>query len=60
MYTRRLPSELQDVDRDVFNEKPSKEDIIAVPEGQGKFIDIRNVNKRNVKMVNYLNYLLFI
>lgn len=37
MYTRRLPSDLQDTDRDVFNEKPSKEDIIAVPEGQGKY-----------------------
>lgn len=36
MYTRRLPSDLQEIDRDVFNEKPSKEDIIAVPEGQGK------------------------
>lgn len=35
MYSRRLPSELQDVERDIFNEKPSKEDIIAVPEGQG-------------------------
>lgn len=35
LYTRRLPSDLQDIDRDVFNEKPSKEDIIAVPEGQG-------------------------
>lgn len=35
LYSRRLPSDLQDVDRDVFNEKPSKEDIIAVPEGQG-------------------------
>ncbi|XP_036346167.1 peptidylprolyl isomerase domain and WD repeat-containing protein 1-like [Rhagoletis pomonella] len=34
LYSRRLPSDLQDVDRDVFNEKPSKEDIIAVPEGQ--------------------------
>lgn len=30
-----MPSELQEVDRDVFNEKPTKEDIIAVPEGQG-------------------------
>lgn len=30
-----MPSDLQNVDRDVFNEKPSKEDIIAVPEGQG-------------------------
>lgn len=37
MYSRRLPSDLQDVDRDIFNEKPTKEDIIAVPEGQGKF-----------------------
>ncbi|XP_061398370.1 peptidylprolyl isomerase domain and WD repeat-containing protein 1-like [Musca vetustissima] len=35
LYSRRLPSDLQDVDRDVFNEKPTKEDIIAVPEGQG-------------------------
>ncbi|XP_037888257.1 peptidylprolyl isomerase domain and WD repeat-containing protein 1 isoform X1 [Glossina fuscipes] len=34
LYSRRLPSDLQDVDRDIFNEKPSKEDIIAVPEGQ--------------------------
>lgn len=32
-----MPSDVQDVDRDVFNEKPSKEDIIAVPEGQGSF-----------------------
>ncbi|CAD7077732.1 unnamed protein product [Hermetia illucens] len=35
LYSRRLPSDLQDIDRDIFNEKPSKEDIIAVPEGQG-------------------------
>lgn len=35
LYSRRMPSDLQDIDRDVFNEKPSKEDIIAVPEGQG-------------------------
>lgn len=35
LYSRRLPSDLQDVDRDIFNEKPSKEDIIAVPESQG-------------------------
>ncbi|XP_055376555.1 peptidylprolyl isomerase domain and WD repeat-containing protein 1 [Condylostylus longicornis] len=34
IYSRRLPSDLQDVDRDIFNEKPSKEDIIAVPESQ--------------------------
>ncbi|XP_068142122.1 peptidylprolyl isomerase domain and WD repeat-containing protein 1 [Drosophila tropicalis] len=32
LYSRRLPSDLQDVDRDIFNEKPSKEDTIAVPE----------------------------
>lgn len=37
LYSRRLPSDLQDVDRDVFNEKPSKEDIISATEGQGKF-----------------------
>lgn len=36
MYSRRLPSDLQDIERDVFNEKPSKEDIISVTEGQGK------------------------
>lgn len=35
LYSRRMPSDLQNVERDVFNEKPSKEDIIAVPEGQG-------------------------
>ncbi|XP_053677501.1 peptidylprolyl isomerase domain and WD repeat-containing protein 1 [Anopheles nili] len=35
LYTRRLPSDLQDIERDVFNEKPSKEDIISVTEGQG-------------------------
>ncbi|EAA10133.4 AGAP008660-PA [Anopheles gambiae str. PEST] len=35
LYTRRLPSDLQDMERDVFNEKPSKEDIISVTEGQG-------------------------
>lgn len=32
LYSRRLPSDLQDVDRDVFNEQPSKEDILAVTE----------------------------
>ena len=37
IYSRRLPSDLQDVDRDVFNEKPSKEDIISVTEGQGEW-----------------------
>lgn len=36
MYTRRLPSDLQDSDRDVFNEKPSKEDIISVSANHGK------------------------
>lgn len=50
LYTRRLPSDLQDVDRDVFNEKPSKEDIIAVPEGQG----IYNLTD-NFVLQNYLN-----
>ena len=35
MYTKRLPSDLQDNDRDVFNEKPSKEDIISVSTNQG-------------------------
>jgi len=35
LFSRRLPSDLQDVDRDIFNEKPSKEDIIAVPEATG-------------------------
>ncbi|XP_035777829.1 peptidylprolyl isomerase domain and WD repeat-containing protein 1-like [Anopheles albimanus] len=35
LYSRRLPSDLQEIDRDVFNEKPSKEDIISVTEGQG-------------------------
>lgn len=34
MYTRRLPSDLQDIDRDIFNEQPSKEDILAVTESQ--------------------------
>lgn len=32
LYSRRLPSDLQDVDRDIFNEQPSKEDILAVTE----------------------------
>lgn len=35
-----MPSDLQNVDRDVFNEKPSREDIIAVPEGQGTLTTI--------------------
>jgi peptidylprolyl isomerase domain and WD repeat-containing protein 1 len=34
LYSRRLPSDLQEIDRDVFNEKPSKEDIISVTESQ--------------------------
>lgn len=37
LYSRRLPSDLQDVDRDVFNEKPNREDIIAATENQGNF-----------------------
>lgn len=32
LYTKRLPSDHQDVDRDIFNEQPSKEDILAVTE----------------------------
>lgn len=36
MYSKRLPSDLQDNDRDVFNEKPSKEDIISVSTNQGE------------------------
>lgn len=40
LYSRRLPSDLQDVDRDVFNEKPTREDIIAATsEGQGKICE---------------------
>ncbi|XP_039480140.1 peptidylprolyl isomerase domain and WD repeat-containing protein 1 isoform X2 [Drosophila santomea] len=38
LYSRRLPSDLQDVDRDIFNEKPSKEDIIAVPEASDEVV----------------------
>lgn len=37
VYSKRLPSDLQDNDRDVFNEKPSKEDIISVSTNQGKW-----------------------
>lgn len=43
LYTRRLPSDLQDMERDVFNEKPSKEDIISVTEGQGKLFLLINI-----------------
>lgn len=43
LYSRRLPSDIQDVDRDVFNEKPSKEDIISVAGNQGKEIFIVSV-----------------
>lgn len=32
LYSRRLPSDVQEIDRDVFNEQPSKEDILAVTE----------------------------
>lgn len=48
LYSKRMPSDLQNVERDVFNEKPSKEDIIAVPEGQGKL-------KRNIAAVQWNN-----
>lgn len=32
LYSRRPPSDLQEIERDVFNEQPSKEDILAVTE----------------------------
>jgi peptidylprolyl isomerase domain and WD repeat-containing protein 1 len=32
LYSRRMPSDVQEIDRDVFNEQPSKEDILAVTE----------------------------
>ncbi|XP_059057600.1 peptidylprolyl isomerase domain and WD repeat-containing protein 1 [Achroia grisella] len=37
MFSRRGPDDVKspDVDRDIFNEKPSKEDIISATEGQG-------------------------
>ncbi|XP_072942390.1 peptidylprolyl isomerase domain and WD repeat-containing protein 1 [Epargyreus clarus] len=37
MFTRRSPDDVKspDADRDIFNEKPSKEDIISATEGQG-------------------------
>ncbi|OWR48413.1 peptidylprolyl isomerase domain and WD repeat-containing protein 1 [Danaus plexippus plexippus] len=36
MFSRRGPDDLHtEADRDVFNEKPSKEDIISATEGQG-------------------------
>lgn len=35
LYSRRLPSDVHDNERDVFNEKPSKEDIISVSGNQG-------------------------
>lgn len=39
LFSRREPEEkgTPDADRDVFNEKPSKEDIIAATEGQSKY-----------------------
>lgn len=51
-----MPSDLQNVDRDVFNEKPSKEDIIAVPEGQGIFNT--NITFKSIwnRMKNILRY----
>ncbi|KAG5673041.1 hypothetical protein PVAND_003119 [Polypedilum vanderplanki] len=30
LYSRRLPSDVQEIDRDVFNEQPTKEEILAV------------------------------
>ncbi|XP_063830865.1 peptidylprolyl isomerase domain and WD repeat-containing protein 1 [Ostrinia nubilalis] len=37
MFSRRSPDDVRspDADRDIFNEKPSKEDIISATEGQG-------------------------
>lgn len=57
MYSRRLPSDLQDIERDVFNEKPSKEDIISVTEGQGK-MPSQKISSRGTasQLVVYLNY----
>lgn len=57
MYSRRLPSDLQDIERDVFNEKPSKEDIISVTEGQGK-MPSQKISSRVTasQLVVYLNY----
>lgn len=40
MYTRRLPSDLQDIERDIFNEQPSKEDILAVTESSSLSVKI--------------------
>lgn len=38
MFSRRSPDDIKspDADRDIFNEKPSKEDIISATEGQGR------------------------
>lgn len=40
VFTRREPddSKVHEVDRDVFNEKPSKEDIISATEASGNFM----------------------
>ncbi|XP_055706906.1 peptidylprolyl isomerase domain and WD repeat-containing protein 1 [Phlebotomus papatasi] len=38
MYSRRSPLYVQNSDRDIFNEKPSKEDIISVSDAQGSQI----------------------
>lgn len=48
-----MPSDLQNVDRDVFNEKPSKEDIIAVPEGQGKIL------KKTIFCFDFIDEIIF-
>lgn len=54
-----MPSDLQDVDRDIFNEKPSKEDIIAVPEAQGKCLALINFNLITNKLCTVLYTLTF-
>lgn len=42
MFSRRSPDDIKspDADRDIFNEKPSKEDIISATEGQGQLLYI--------------------
>lgn len=47
MFSRRGPDDIksQDADRDIFNEKPSKEDIISATEGQGDYSSFINFLK---------------
>lgn len=50
MFSRRSPDDVKspDADRDIFNEKPSKEDIISATEGQGQ------LNTQFIKSPYYL------